>query len=153
MEELMLIENPYGMYNPRKRRRKGGKKMSRNPIKGVTKEWFQGIDAMDAGAALGGLVAATMIPGMFIKTAAVTTGQKMLKLAACAGATVATGFIFRNLSANAGKMAIAGGLAGTLSQALSMFTNINIGRPQLGMGRTTRIGQTTVPEYENVRIS
>ena len=130
--------------------------MKRNPV-GVTtiqKEWFQGIDLMDAGAALGGLAAATMLPGMIVADA-ITTTQKIMKLIAAAGSAVAAGFVFRNISATAGKMAIAGGLAGTLSQALSMFTGIQIGnrsRLAASYGRT-QLGQTTMPEYENVRVS
>ena len=58
MHELMLLENP-------RRRRRGYR---RNPgalaLPGTMREWTQGIDLMDAGAAVGGLAMATMIPGM-----------------------------------------------------------------------------------------
>ena len=134
LEELMLIENPYGRYNPRRRHAKGGKKMAKNPTAMITREWLQGVDATDATAALGGLAAATMLPGIFVKDTATTTG-KLLKLLASVGSTIAAGFIFRNISSTAGKMAIAGGLAGTLSQALAMFTNVKIGAPRRYNGR------------------
>jgi hypothetical protein len=151
MEELMLIENPY--YYRKSKSRKGGK--MKNPVKGVTKEWFQGVNLMEAGAALGGLAAATMIPGLVVKDATTTT-NKLLKLGTSALATVAAGFIARNVSPNAGKMAIAGGLAGTLSQALGMFTNVQIGQRQLAAPARrsiSRLGQTVVPEFEGVKIS
>ena len=153
MEELMLIENPW--Y--KKPKKKGGsRKMKRNPaaVANISKEWFQGVDAMDAGAALGGLVASTTLPGMFVKDTSTMT-KKVLKLAASLGSTAAAGFILRNISASAGKMAIAGGLAGTLSQALGMFTNVQIGRPSLGAGRShvSGVRQTVVPEFQDVRVS
>ena len=129
--------------------------MKKNPTTAIAKEWFQGVDAMDAGAALGGLAASTMLPGMFVKDTG-TTMNKVLKLAASLGSAAAAGFVFRNVSATAGKMAIAGGLAGTLTQALAMFANINIGgNKQISAPRRaiSRIGQTTVPEFEDVRVN
>jgi len=154
MEELMLIENPY--YYPTQRRSKGGKAVKRNPagLSTVTKEWFQGVDMMDAGAALGGLAASTMIPGMIVKDTA-TTGKKLLKLVASLVSTAAAGFIFRNVSPSAGKMAIAGGLAGTLTQTLAMFTNITIGQPNTRyLAAPNRgIGQSVVPEFDEVRVN
>ena len=168
MQELMLIENPYrgrgrnpsyvapySYYKPSAKKRvhvpgyvksrkiNGGK--MKNPIKIGTlgKEWFQGVDVMDAGAALGGLAASTMIPGMLVKDTSTTMG-KVLKIGAALLSAVGAGFIFRNISPTAGKMAVAGGMAGALSQALGIWTNINIGRPS-----TRRIGETTtvLPPY------
>jgi len=146
LEELMLIENPYGMYNPRRRHSKKSKggHMKRNPLKGATKEWFQGVNMVDAGAALGGLAVATMLPGMIVKVpagAAPTTNQKIMKIAVAAVGTVVTGFAFRNLSANAGKMAIAGGLAGTLSQVVGSFTPWKIGQNQIAAPQMARVGR------------
>lgn len=110
---------------------------------------------MEAGAALGGLAAATMVPGLVVKTAD-TTGQKLLKVIVSLGATAAAGYAFKQVNATAGKMAVAGGLAGTLTQALAMFTNIKIGgQPaRVSAPRTMgRIGQTIVPEFEDVRVN
>ena len=142
----MLVENPFGMYNPRRRHSKKSKGgfMKRNPMKGVTKEWFQGVSMVDAGAALGGLAVATMLPGMVIKVAAGATptmNQKIMKIAIAATGTVVVGFAARNLSANAGKMAIAGGLAGTLSQVLGSFTPWKIGQAQLAAPQMARVGR------------
>jgi hypothetical protein len=150
----MLIENPYGMYNPRRRHSKKSKggHMKRNPIKGAAKEWFQGISMVDAGAALGGLAVATMLPGMIIRVAdgaTITTNQKVMKIAVAAVGTVATGFVFRNVSPNAGKMAIAGGLAGTLSQVFSSFTPWKIGQ-QARIAAPRRMGRIAESrEYAN----
>ena len=153
MQELMLISNPYGRggrnsayvapysyYKPSARKRvhvpgyvrsgriKGG--TMKNPVKigAIGREWFQGVDVMDAGAALGGLMASTMLPGMFVKESSTTMG-KLLKLGAALASAAGAGFVFRNISATAGKMAVAGGMAGALSQAIGMWTNIQIGRP------------------------
>ena len=148
----MLIENPLGYYNPYRKKRGG--KMRKNPTTtALTRQWFQGIDMMDAGAALGGLAASTMLPGMIVKDTSTGLG-KLWKILAAAGSTVVAGYVFKNVSSNAGKMAIAGGLAGTLSQTIAMFTNINIGRPRLAAPRFAHgIGQTVVPEFEDVKIS
>ena len=83
---------------------------------------------MDAGAALGGLAASTMLPGLVVKDTSTTTG-KVLKITAALASTVLAGFVFKNVNLVAGRMAIAGGLAGTLTQVIGMFTDIQIGRP------------------------
>jgi len=155
MEELMLISNPY-YQNPRKKRKSGGKRM-RNPISAgaIGKEWFQGVNFMDAGAAVGGLAASTMLPGLIVKDTA-TGLNKFLKILASLGFTAVAGFALRNISPSAGKAAIIGGLAGTATQAIGMFTNIQIGRPmsrQLGSGYARRIGQSMVPEMAPVHVS
>ncbi len=156
VEELMLIENPrrgfrgnptyvapynykrdgkhvmvpgYIRSSHRSQNPKGGKKM-KNPlaVAGLQKEWFGGLNFMDMGAALGGLASSTMLPGLIIKDAS-TTGKKLLKAAVAILCAVGAGFVARNISPNAGKYAIAGGVAGALAQAIGMFTNIQIGRP------------------------
>lgn len=149
-EELVLLENPY--YNPPRRRRRRRNLVSKNPTQAITKEWFQGVDMMDAGAALGGLAASTMLPGMLVKDATTNT-EKLLKLTASLGSTAAAGFIFRNISASAGKMAIAGGLAGTLTQALSMFTNIQIGNPRQQISAPRYIAQNRPTSHPSGRMS
>jgi len=135
----MLLENPY--YNPRRKRR-GRRK---NPmararalaLPGTFREWTQGVDLMDAGAAVGGLAAATMLPGMLVRDTS-TMGRKFMKLLVSLGAAMGAGALGKAMiSASAGKAAIIGGIAGTSAQALGMFTNIKIGQP---VGR--RIGET-----------
>ena len=120
----------------------------RNPSTALAREWFQGVNAMDAGAALGGLAASTLLPSMLVKETTTIT-QKILKLTASLASAAAAGFVFRNVSASAGKMAIAGGLAGTLTQALGMFTNIQIGRPTAARQITGRVGRSYQPEFES----
>jgi len=168
VRELMLIENPlrgrrgknpvyvapygytrrgkrvhvpgYVKHLPGERNLRGGN-MRRNPngVQAMTKQWFQGVDLMDMGAALGGLTMATLVPGMFVKETA-TTGQKWLKVGAGALAAIGAGWIFRNVSPTAGKYAIAGGLAGTLQQALSAFGIVQIGRTSGYLGRRRSLG-------------
>ena len=104
--------------------------MRGNPLgaKALSREWLGGMDVMDMGAALGGLASSTMLPGMFIKETA-TTGQKILKSVVAFACAAGAGFVFRNVSPSAGKMAIAGGVAGALAQTIGAFTTIQIGRP------------------------
>ena len=122
-------------------------------VRGITKEWFGGLDMMDMGAALGGLAASTMIPGMIIKEAT-TPGQKLWKAVAAFACAVGAGFVFRNVSPSAGKYAIAGGVAGALAQTLGAFTNIKVGAPMryLPAGRRS-IGEVySEPVSERGRI-
>ena len=94
----------------------------------TVREWTQGVDLMDAGAAVGGLTASTMIPGMIVKDT--TTGfQKFWKLSVSLICAVGAGAIGRAMiSPGAGKAAIIGGLAGTAAQAIGMFTGFQIGQ-------------------------
>ena len=155
MQELLLIENPTGRYGrnpvyvapysyrrrgkrvsvaghvknlPGERNSRGGKMASRNPlgIKALGGEWLGGLNVMDMGAAAGGLIASSILPGALIKDP-MTTGSKILKIALAFGAAIGAGFIFRNISPSAGKAAIAGGIAGTVVQAIGAFTNWQIG--------------------------
>ncbi len=140
--------------------RNSGGIMRRNPkggigkggIGAVTKEWFGGLDLMDMGAALGGLAAATMLPGMVIKTTE-TTGQKLLKTGVAFACAIGAGFVFRNVSPTAGKYAIAGGVAGALAQALGAFTGITIGRPSpRRIGTSTMVSPSFSREQESVQL-
>jgi len=120
----------------------------KNPVgtKALT-QWFQGVDLMDAGAAFGGLASSTMLPGMFVKET-VTTTQKLTKLGASLLAAVLAGMAFRYVSPTAGKWAVGGALAGTVQQALAMFTNVSIGRPmgrQIATSRVNRGGFRQTP--------
>ena len=140
IEELMLLENP---YNPRRRRR-----ARRNPLANpfaataTLKEWTQGVDMMDAAGALGGLAAATMIPGMIIKDTS-TTGKKVMKLVVALGCAIGAGAIGRSVSSpSVGKAAVIGGVAGTAAQALGLFTSIKVG-DKLALS-SRRIGDTNV---------
>ena len=147
MTTLLLEENPsfgwgrrkmsnpagfdeYGnpIYFGSRRARRRGRRGSRNPIAALgLKQWTQGVSAMDAVAAVGGLAAATMLPGMFIRTAPTTTGGKLGKVLVSLVCAFGAGYLARNLGPRAGQAAIIGGLAGTATQALSAFTTIKIG--------------------------
>ena len=135
LETLALLENPW--RNPRRRGRK------RNPARALAmpqpvRGWMQGVDLMDAGAALGGLAASTTIPAMLVKDTT-TMGGKLLKLVASLGSALAAGQLGKMvISPSAGKAAVIGGVAGTAAQALGMFTSIKIGGSQrlLGPGRS-----------------
>ena len=121
---LMLLENPY-------RRRRHAR---RNPISSATstfKGWTQGVDAMDIVAAGAGLVSASMIPGMLVKDTT-TTSKKLMKLVAALGSAIVVGYALKSaIGPSAGKAAVIGGLAGTATQAIGMFTSFQIGRPSV----------------------
>lgn len=135
--------NPIEVFNPR---RKKVARRRRNPVQNqlvaartTLREWTQGVDLMDAGAAVAGLAASTMLPGAIIKDVS-TTGKKIAKLALALLAAIGAGAVGRAMvSPSAGKAAVIGGIAGTVAQALGMFTAIKIGQP---VGR--RIGTTTM---------
>ena len=147
IDELMLLENPgfnsFGMMNPRRRRRRNPVARSRSlALPSTMRGWTQGVDLMDAGAAVGGLAASTMIPGMIVKDAT-TIGGKLTKLAVSLGSALGAGALGKTMiSPSAGKAAIIGGVAGTAAQALGMFTNIQIGEQSSTRRVIRRIGDT-----------
>jgi len=108
--------------------RRKSRKSSALAMPAVARQWLGGMDLMDMGAALGGLAAATMIPGILVPTVTTMT-QKVMKLLASFGSAIAAGFLFKQVSPSASKFAIAGGVAGALAQSLGMFTPIKIGQP------------------------
>ena len=95
--------------------------------KAIGKEWFGGLNVMDMVGALGGLTMATMLPSALVKDAT-TNNQKIGKVLLAFGGAVAAGFIFRNLSPTAGKYAVAGGVAGALTQTINVLRPGTIGR-------------------------
>ena len=121
----------------------------KNPIGGVTKEWFGGLSIMDMGAALGGLAASTMLPGLVIKDTSTTT-KKLMKVALAVLSAVGAGMALRNVSPNAGKYAVAGGMAGALAQTLTAFTGVTIGQNSSISTTTVRreIGRIAESRYE-----
>ena len=154
MQELLLIENP--RRRRRRRRNPQGGIMKGLGVKSISREWFAGMDLMDMGAAVGGLAASTMIPGRIV-TVAETTGQKIMKIAVAFACAAGAGFLARNISLTAGKYAVAGGVAGALSQTLGAFTNVDIGKPSMryiSRGRGLGIPFTTPSGNEsNVQVS
>jgi len=117
----------------------------RNPleVKALQREWLQGINLMDAGAAAGGLAATTILPGMLVRTT-VTTWEKILKLGASLGVAIAAGFVGRNIDASVGKAALMGGIAGTTIQAIGMVTGVQIGEPRRLTAGRRPLGTSTV---------
>lgn len=123
----------------------------RNPVSvgALKKEWFAGMDMTDVGAATGGLVASSMIPSLIIKDAT-TSWQKFLKIVLALASTAGAGFIARNFSQSAGRSAVAGGLAGTVVQAITTFTNVDLGRGTiLTAGRRSMRSATVVSPAVN----
>ena len=119
----------------------------KNPVSAgaLKREWFAGMDLVDVGAAAGGLVLSSMIPSFIIKDAA-TPFQKFGKVMLALVSTAGAGFVFRNFSQSAGRAAVAGGLAGTVVQAIGSFTDLNIGRNVLlGAGRSLRGANVVSP--------
>ena len=100
----------------------------RNPpgVKAIQREWLGGMNIMDMGAAAGGLLASTMLPNYLVVNAD-STGKKVFKVILSFASAAGAGFIFRNVSATAGKSAVAGGVAGAVVQAIAAFTSIEIG--------------------------
>ena len=146
-ESLMLLENP---YRRRIRRRRNPAKAGALALPGTAREWTQGVDLMDAGCAVGGLAASTMLPGLLIKPSAgateLTTMQKVLKVLVSLGAAIGAGALGRSVvSPAAGKAAVIGGIAGTAAQALGMFTGIKIGQPKMLGSRRLGVTETISP--------
>ena len=133
--------------------------MKRNPalsgIKSIKQEWFAGMDMIDMGAAAAGLIASTMIPNYFIKTTD-TTGKKVGKIIIAFLCAAGSGFICRNINASAGKSAVAGGVAGTVVQAIAAFTTIQIGgntmRQLPGIRSSTVVSPSMSREQETVQL-
>ena len=151
--DILLEENPY-FYNPTRKR---SKKRRKNPMGTITNpklpanvnKFFQGVSPMDAVCALGGFAGASMIPGLIVKDTA-TGGKKVGKLLLAFGSTGVVGMAAKSVGGMDGaRAAVAGGLAGTLAQAIGMFTTIQIGRPSISAGSHRRIGASTVvsPSY------
>ena len=145
----------------------------RNPLNPVAalgnlSNMAQGVDATDALAAVGGLAAATMVPGWLIKPAAgtttLTTMQKLLKVAIAVGSALAAGMAAKSfLSAKAGKAAVIGGIAGTGVQVVNMVRPATIAQGQLmsppgfrgyssPIRETTTISPSTSREGETVQF-
>ena len=134
--------------------------MRRNPSTKVMANWFQGVDPMDVGIAAGSLVASTMVPGYLVKDVS-TQGGKLWRLLASIGTAAACGLMFRNKPSTA-RAAVLGGLAGSATMAIGMYTSIDLGRAagQLSRGNVRRmlpgpqgIRQTTAPEFKEVRMN
>ena len=171
--ELLLEENPrlgrskrmsnpagfdeYGnpIYFGGRRARRRGRRSYRNPIAALgLRQWTQGVSAMDAVAAVGGLAAATMLPGMIIRTPPTTTGGKLVKVLVSLVAAFGAGYVARNLGQRAGQAAIIGGLAGTATQALSAFTTVRIGSGSIrrAIGEPITVSPSYTREGETVGV-
>jgi len=148
--------NPYGNYNPKRRKRRSNP--SRNPVSvKALKDWTQGVDMTDVVAGAGGLLVSTALPSAVIVPATgavLTTGQKWMKVGVAAGAALFAGYVAKvALSASAGRAAIIGGLAGTGVQALAV-AGVEIGGvKQLGPGRSVgrmQPGQRNIAAYQPI---
>lgn len=165
---LMLLENPYsfdylGNLHPRRKHRRT---TMRNPLDttlGIGK-YTQGVSLMDSGAALIGFMAAGYVPGLIVKDTSTTT-KKLLKVVTALGTTVATGYALKKMSPSAAKMAVVGGMAGTLVVALGTFTNIKLPglsgvgvrpTPQIPFGSGIRgisgMGRVNEPEFTGTKL-
>lgn len=149
VKNLSMIKNP-----------KGGK-MARGMALGLPKDLFAGMDLMDMGAAAGGLVAATVLPNMILKTTD-TTLKKALKVGIALGGAALAGFVFAKVSPKSAKFAVAGGVAGALVQAITAFTPVKIGAAPpmryIGAPNPAAIGQrwpadSNEHEFTGVRLS
>ena len=136
--------NPF--ENPRRRKRRKSNPLA-NPARalpivgGLTKE----LNLTEAGLAVGGLAAATMVPAMFMKSE--TTLGKVGRVAVAIGIALGLGNLVRGwISPAAGKAALYGGLAGAGAQAIGAFTSFKIGgRLALPAGRRIGVSETVSP--------
>ena len=123
--------------------------MARNPLSaiGIKSSWTQGVGLMEAAGAVAGLAGAAYIPGLVVKDTTTTTG-KLLKVAAALGSTIVVGMALKRTAPAAAKAAVIGGMAGTVVQALGVFTSIKIpgfAGSSLGSGGyIRRLGETTL---------
>lgn len=159
--DILLEENPR-----RKRSRRNPPSIMPKSLSGL----FQGVGIEEGAAAIGGLAAATMLPGYIVKLEAgateLTTTQKLLKFGVALGAAGLAGMIGKSVSARMAQFAVAGGLAGAGAQAIGAFTDIKIGGqrgmralpPGGGFRRTPPSGigrypaPSREPEFSNVRL-
>lgn len=128
---VLLLGNParrrkmLRRYNPTaaaaysRKYRSGGKKVARG--KAISRQYLQGIGMTEALAAAGGLVIATVLPGMIVKTTD-TTSAKWMKVGVAALAAVGAGMVGKAISPSAAKFAVVGGLAGVAVQALNVLS-------------------------------
>ncbi len=141
--DLLLEENPFG----RRRYHRRSRRNPTNPVAalGTLKDWTQGVGLQDAAFAVGGLAAASIIPGIFIKVTDTTT-QKLTKIGVALLATVAAGALGNAMiGRKAGQSVVLGGLAGTAAQAIGAFTTYSIGNSRtLALGSGRRIGESTL---------
>ena len=137
--ELDMFENPgwFGDSRGHSAAARKGWKTRRgynpieNPLSGLAtvKDWTMDIGVMQAAGGIGGLAAATMIPGAIVKDTT-TTGKKFLKLLVGFGCAVGAGALGNAMvSREVGQAAVVGGLAGLGASALGAFTSVQIGAP------------------------
>lgn len=171
-QEILLEENPRGWYGASKAHSRAAKKGwgRRNPVSNPRvkagalamptsiDQFFAGVSPMDAAWAVGGFAGAIMLPGAIIRVAD-TTGQRVGKFLLALGSAGVVGLAAKSVGGvSAARAAVAGGMAGALSQALSSL-GVVIGSPirQLPAGRsiagTARATQATAPGTEEVVFS
>jgi len=143
--------------SPRKRRR--------NPmamIPSVTK-LTGGIGAKEIIGGAAGLAGSSMIPNAMIKTAAVTTTDKAIKIGLSVLSTLAVGYIFGKWDQRAGRAAIVGGLSGVAITVVNTLRPGTIsggagGQRQLmapvqrRLGESMTVGPAFTREGENVTL-
>lgn len=140
----MLYENPYEFYNPKRKKRHAKRNPTLNPLAMTrARQWFQGIELIEVAAGLGGLAAATMIPGVIVPTAD-TTWKKIAKVGLGAGCAAGAGLVAKSFGRDAAKAAVIGGLAGTCVQALGAFAGISIG------GERKLLGPSRLPSRQGI---
>ena len=149
----MLLENP-------KKRRRGRPRKSAGRVAGLKmptmKNPFFGISTMEVVGAVGGLAAATLVPSMIIKDTSTTT-KKIIKVALAFATAVLVGSVAKGLSAEAGKAATFGGIAGAGAQTLAAFTAFKIGgdniaRPVGRIAAANLVSPSSNREGENVSV-
>lgn len=147
MDELMMMENPYGfsIYNPKRRKNKMAKSRALAiPGERQLKRYTMGVGIMDAGMGLAGVAGATMLPGYVVKDTSTNT-NKLLSSGASLLSAVAIGAAAKAVvNAEAAKAAVIGGLAGFVAHTILLFSGKSLIGGVVGRNTVRRIGESTV---------
>ena len=164
--DLMLEDNPFGMYNPRGVYRRRGRRGKRGLLGGVAgigggaavRSLTGGLTLVEVASAVGGFAAVQIVPAMLVKNTT-TIGGKLLKLAAAIGTTLAAGMVIgKAVGGGAGKAAIIGGMTSTGVQVVNLVrpgTIAGSGGMRLlgrGIGDATTISPAFGREQETVSL-
>mgnify|MGYP001579326577 CR=1 FL=1 len=127
--DLMLEDNPWGMYNPRghyKRHKRGARKGLLGGLGGIgggaaVRTLTGGLTLVEVASAVGGFAAVQVIPALVVKDTTKITG-KLLKVAVALGTTLAAGMVIgKAVGGGSGKAALIGGMTSTGVQIVNVI--------------------------------
>lgn len=138
--DYVLAENPYGMYKPKRRKRR------RNPAIGSAKNWARGITPQEFLAGFANMVLTSWAPGYLIKSIA-STSDKLLRVGA-AVLTAGVGAAVMGAVVKDARVAKAAALTGFTSaaiQALAVFNVAQVGKGGRSLAGVNRAGRVAAP--------